>query len=250
MMLPPNELKTKKFSKTFHGYSPDEVDEQIAFLLEQYTDLYNENDELDRKLKLAQAQVDSYKGDEASIREALLDAQQTSEKVLREANERAEILLAAAKKTCDRMVRETAVKVREEQRVLEQLRAQASAFRQTLLAQYEAQLAQVQQMAQSDRDTDLTEFADEALVRAIVDGIKDEVARKAEQSAAASKRRARGMVWNKDRAKDGTAPHAQVSEKSDADAAKAENPPKESREATEAADPVETSNELPAAGEK
>lgn len=182
-MLPPHELKTKKFAKVFHGYSPEEVDDQISFLLEQYTELYRENDELERKLRLALAQIDAYKNDEESIRSALVGAQKAGGKIVRDANEQADLLLRAAKETCDRMVNETAIAVREQNEVLCRLREQASAFQKTLLAQYAEQTALIEQTAQSERDTELQEFADEELVRSIIAGIKDEAERLSAQQA-------------------------------------------------------------------
>lgn len=200
-MLPPHELKTKKFAKVFHGYSPEEVDDQISFLLEQYTELYRENDELERKLRLALAQVDAYKNDEESIRSALVGAQKAGGKIVRDANEQAELLLRAAKETCDRMVNETAIAVREQNEVLCQLRAQASAFQKTLLAQYAEQTALIEQTAQSEKDTDLSEFADEELVRSIIAGIKDEAERLSVQQAdilpMGKKQRSRGADLRK-----------------------------------------------------
>ena len=47
-MLPPHELKNKTFGKAMRGYNPVEVDEYIEFLIEKYTELYRENDELER----------------------------------------------------------------------------------------------------------------------------------------------------------------------------------------------------------
>ena len=53
-MLAPHELKNKQFQKTFKGYNPQEVDEYLAFVLEKYTELYRENNELERKLRMCQ----------------------------------------------------------------------------------------------------------------------------------------------------------------------------------------------------
>ena len=200
-MLPPHELKTKKFAKVFHGYSPEEVDDQIAFLLEQYTELYRENDDLERKLRMALSQLDAYKTDEESIRSALIGAQKAGGKIVRDANERAELLLKAAKETCDSMVNRTAVAIREQMEILTALRRQATTFRATLLAQYAEQVKAVENGAVSERDTELTEFADEELVRSIIAGIKEEAAnlsRAAETPLPQGRRTRSGTIWNKE----------------------------------------------------
>lgn len=203
-MLPPHELKTNKFAKVFHGYSPEEVDDRIAFLLEQYTSLYRENDELERKLRTALAQLDSYKNDEESIRSALVNAQKAGGKVLRDASERAELLLQATKETCDRLVAESAIAIRDQMALLEQLRTQTRVFRTTLLEQYRAQLALIEEGAVSEADIGLEQLADEEIVRKIIRGIKEEASRLSEKEVSplppTGKQRT-GTIWNKETAR-------------------------------------------------
>ena len=52
-MIPPHELKNKEFTRVMRGYAIPEVDEYISFVMEKYTDLYRENDALERKLQSA-----------------------------------------------------------------------------------------------------------------------------------------------------------------------------------------------------
>lgn len=74
-MLAPHELKNREFTKSLRGYSTVEVDEHIDFIIEKYSELYRENDELEKKLRLTEAQLDAMKGEEESIRSALVNAQ-------------------------------------------------------------------------------------------------------------------------------------------------------------------------------
>ena len=103
-MLPPYELKNKDFSKVMRGYNPAEVDEHISFIIEKYTELYRENDELERKLKTAYARLDEIKNEEESIRSAMVNAQRASAKIMTEANDRADIIINTARKSCDRIL--------------------------------------------------------------------------------------------------------------------------------------------------
>ena len=103
-----------------------------------------------------------------------MQAQNTSEKLIKDAKERAASINAATKKTCESMINETAVEIRRMQTVLNQLKSQAAAFRKLLLTQYASQLELIEMTAQSDKDTDLTEFADEEIVRKIIARIKDD----------------------------------------------------------------------------
>ncbi len=101
IMLPPHELKNKEFTKSMRGYNPVEVDEYIEFLIQKYTELYRENDELERKLRAAVTHLDELKGDEDSIRSTLIDAKRAANKIKADAEERAEAIVRSAKSSCN-----------------------------------------------------------------------------------------------------------------------------------------------------
>ena len=73
-MLAPHELKNKTFGKAVRGYNPNEVDDYIDFLIEKYTELYRENDELERKLKIVVTNLDEIRDEEESIRATRLSS--------------------------------------------------------------------------------------------------------------------------------------------------------------------------------
>ena len=103
-MLAPHELKNKSFTKTMRGYNPQEVDEYIDFLVENYTSLYRENSELERKLKIVVTNLDELKDEEESIRSTLLKSQKLSEKIIRDANEKADVITSSIKDRCDAII--------------------------------------------------------------------------------------------------------------------------------------------------
>lgn len=105
-MLAPHELKNKEFSKGFKGYNPQEVDEYIEFLMEKYTELYRENNELERKLRIVVTNLDEIKDEEESIRSTLIQAQKMAEKIVADANDRADIITGAIKDRCDGVIAE------------------------------------------------------------------------------------------------------------------------------------------------
>ena len=90
-MLAPHELKSKSFSKSLKGYNPSEVDDYIEFLIDKYTELYRENSELERKLRIVVTNFDEIRDEEEAIRSTLLKSQKLGEKIIRDANERAAI---------------------------------------------------------------------------------------------------------------------------------------------------------------
>ena len=74
-MIPPHELKNKEFTRVMRGYSIPEVDEYISFVMEKYTELYRENDALERRLQSTLDTLDALRAEEESIRVALINAQ-------------------------------------------------------------------------------------------------------------------------------------------------------------------------------
>ncbi|MBQ3195747.1 MAG: DivIVA domain-containing protein [Clostridia bacterium] len=103
-MLAPHELKNKAFSKAVRGYNPTEVDDHIEFLIEKYTELYRENTELNRKLRVAVTKLDEIKDEEESIRSTLVNAQKMGEKIIKDANAQADLITGAIKDRCDAVI--------------------------------------------------------------------------------------------------------------------------------------------------
>ncbi len=173
-MLPPHELKPKEFTRAIRGYSATEVDEHIDYLVEQYTALYRENDELERKLRTAQAELEKFKGEEESIRYALVNAQKASAKITRDANERAEIVLRATKTNCDRILSEFRDKIVQERELLTALQNAARSFKAMLVNQYGEQIRSLENLTEEPDDG---EIPDDEYIRSIIASVKEDVAR-------------------------------------------------------------------------
>lgn len=146
-MLSPHELKNAEFSKSLRGYSTVEVDEHIAFLIEKYTELYRLNDELEKKLRLTEAQLNALKAEEESIRLTLVNAQKASTRIIAEANERADVIMRSAKTGCDRLIAELKVSVNQENERLRSIQNEVSSFKAQLFEEYRAHIAQIEAIA-------------------------------------------------------------------------------------------------------
>ena len=135
-MLPPHELKNKTFSRSMRGYNPVEVDEYIEFLIGKYTELYRENDELERKLKSTVTKLDEIKGEEDSIRGALIDAKRAASKIKSDAEERAEAIIRSAKSSCNTILADFNEKIEEGRSTLIALKSDTLALKQELFERY------------------------------------------------------------------------------------------------------------------
>ncbi len=180
-MLPPNELKNKKFSKVVRGYSMVEVDEHIEFIIDKYTELYRENDDLERKLRVTLAKLDVIKKDEESIRSALINAQRASSSIINEANERAEVVMRATKTNCDKILSDFRTDIRAERDRLLKLRAVVADFKKELFDIYNNHIEYIDTINPDAGENDDLNITEEVFVRRAITEIKKDIADNIEQ---------------------------------------------------------------------
>jgi len=175
-MLPPHELKNKTFSRVLRGYNSVEVDEHINFIIEKYTELYRENDDLERKLKLAEAQLSEFRADEESIRSALVNAQKASSKIINEANERADVIIRSAKTNCNKILSDFRKELHKERGELHVLAKIISEFKARLFTQYQQHITYIEEIS-PDPDFDHGDLAadDDVFVRRVVNQVKNDI---------------------------------------------------------------------------
>ena len=110
------EIVTKKFEKAaFNGYKPDDVDEYLKEVSDEFAQLQKDKSELERKLEVLADKIREYRDDEDALRDALLVAQMqghaivaeskaSAEKLTKETNETVTKQLADAKTKSERLV--------------------------------------------------------------------------------------------------------------------------------------------------
>lgn len=152
-MLPPHELKNKSFNKVIRGYNPIEVDEYVNFIIEKYTELYRENDELERKLKSAVTRLDEIKGDEDSIRSALVDAKRAATKIKADAEERAESIVRAARSSCNTILADFNNKIQIGKDTLSELRRDTLELKNEMFEKYSEHIRFIEALT-ANMDTD------------------------------------------------------------------------------------------------
>lgn len=179
-MLAPHELKNAEFSKSLRGYSTVEVDEHIEFLLEKYTELYRLNDELEKKLRITEAQLDALKAEEESIKTTLVNAQKASTRIINEANERADVIMRSAKNSCDRMVAELKANVIKENERLRDAQRETASFKAALFEAYETHIAQLEKISPEIRIENTDDIQAEELSSQVFERIRADLAGKKE----------------------------------------------------------------------
>ena len=166
-MIPPHELKNKEFTRVMRGYSIPEVDEYIAFLLEKYTELYRENDALERKLQSALDKVEEMKSEEQSIRTALINAQRTGRQIVADAQDRADKVMRSTKSDCLRILEEFRDKATVERNNLLELKTSVATLKKEMYEKYLKHIEMLEQIspnsekeAESMRQTDSGQYAE------------------------------------------------------------------------------------------
>ena len=85
-MLTPQQIEQISFSKqTFGGYDMQSVDEFLEPLTEDYVTLYKENALLKSKMRVLVGKLEEYRKNEASMKDAIINAQKTCDKMVKEA---------------------------------------------------------------------------------------------------------------------------------------------------------------------
>ena len=96
-MFTPQQIDQISFNTAkFGGYKIDEVDSFLEPLTEDYVTLYKENALLKSKMKVLVSKLEEYRNNEASMKDAIVNAQKTCDKMVKEAEEKCKLMLSEA----------------------------------------------------------------------------------------------------------------------------------------------------------
>ena len=99
-MFTPQQIDQISFGRsTFGGYDMQQVDEFLEPLTEDYVTLYKENALLKSKMRVLVGKLEEYRKNEAAMKDAVVNAQKTSEKMIREAEAKCAQMLSNANAT-------------------------------------------------------------------------------------------------------------------------------------------------------
>ena len=96
-MLTPQQIDQVSFGRsTFGGYDMQQVDEFLEPLTEDYVTLYKENALLKSKMRVLVGKLEEYRKNEASMKDAVINAQKTCDKMVSEAEAKCARMLSSA----------------------------------------------------------------------------------------------------------------------------------------------------------
>lgn len=96
-MITPQQIEKISFGRaTFGGYDMQSVDEVLGPLTEDYVTLYKENALLKSKMRVLVSKLEEYRNNEASMKDAIVNAQKTCDMMVKEAEAKCTQMLTDA----------------------------------------------------------------------------------------------------------------------------------------------------------
>ena len=138
-MFTPQQIEQVSFSRaTFGGYDMQSVDEFLGPLTDDYVALYKENALLKSKMRILVAKLEEYRKNEASMKEAIVNAQNTCDLMVKEAESKCALMLSEANLAAAENTRITKAQMAIEEERVEEARRTAAAQIEQLQRQLNA----------------------------------------------------------------------------------------------------------------
>ena len=127
-MFTPQQIEQISFGKaTFGGYNMDDVDAFLEPLTEDYVTLYKENALLKSKMRVLVGKLEEYRKNEASMKEAIAEAQTACDKMVLEAQDRCAQMIGDANAAAAENTRNADALIAAENARIEEARRAAAA---------------------------------------------------------------------------------------------------------------------------
>ena len=147
----------EKFSKTLHGYNPEEVNQFIDNIIVQTERVINLSKKQDTKIKELESVISDlkdklsrYEGMDDTLRQAIMMAQKTSEQMRLNTIKESEFIVEEAKRNADRIVNDALIKADKIEREAEMLRKNAILFKRKLKDQLQLQMDMIDDIEKFD----------------------------------------------------------------------------------------------------
>jgi len=96
MRITPMDIEQQEFSRSFRGYSEEEVDDFLDKIVKDYEELINENVRLNEEIEKMQEKLKEFSQIEETLRSALLNAQKSAEEMKGRVENEAKVIIEKA----------------------------------------------------------------------------------------------------------------------------------------------------------
>lgn len=151
-MFTPQQIEQISFGRaTFGGYDMQAVDEFLEPLLEDYVTLYKENALLKSKMKVLVSKLEEYRSNEASMKDAIVNAQKTCDMMVKEAEAKCTQMLTEANAAAAENAKNADSLIAAENARVEEAKKAAAAKISQLQDQIRACIDTLEQIKESNR---------------------------------------------------------------------------------------------------
>ena len=147
-----NEIKNKKFDKSAFGYKVEDVENFLNEVIDYVSALENEKAEAEKKLVVLANKIEEYRNEEDSLRQALLGAQKLGDSILKEAKNRAEIIMRDATIKSENIVKNVKEEVKREEVILNKMKREVDAFRTKMLTMYNSHIDMIKSIPEVEHE--------------------------------------------------------------------------------------------------
>jgi cell division initiation protein len=143
--LTPLDVRKKKgdFRRGLRGYETEEVDGFLDMVADRLEEVVRENTRLRERTRELIAEVDTFRGREQALNEALVSAQQLREEIRSQAQRDSELRLREANAEGERRIQDARRQVDRHREALQHLQAQRDRFVRSYRSFLETQLSEL-----------------------------------------------------------------------------------------------------------
>ena len=173
-MFTPQQIEQISFSRaTFGGYDMQAVDEFLEPLTEDYITLYKENALLKSKMKVLVSKLEEYRKNEASMKDAIVNAQKTCDMMVKEAEAKCTQMLNDANAAAAENAKNADALIAAENDRVEEARRTAAAKIDELKEQIQSCVQALDRIKEANRPTKVVEPSAKADNK--TDAVADEI---------------------------------------------------------------------------
>ena len=182
-MFTPQQIEQISFNRaTFGGYDMQAVDEFLEPLTEDYITLYKENALLKSKMRVLVGKLEEYRKSEASMKDAIVNAQKTCDKMVKEAETKCAQMLCDANATAAENAKNADAMIASENARVEDAKKAAAAKIDEIQEQIRSCLQALDRIKEANRPIAAAPFDFENSSRTSIDVNAEAVANEISQS--------------------------------------------------------------------
>lgn len=151
-MITAEQVREITFSSKFNGYKAEEVDSFLDSCADTIQALTETNEELKKKMKILADKLVEYRQEENNIHSALMNAQRMSDSVVREANQKADLILDDAKAKAAKIMEKAERDIQSKKTELSQVENEVALFKSRLLSLYKEHLSLINAMPEPEEE--------------------------------------------------------------------------------------------------